>query len=110
MVRKTKKPKEKEDASLPDPEPVTKKKRKGDSGLIFKLVMLLTVVGIAVGAGAYFHKKQNEQPLGYEYFKKRGYDKIKTLGPPPEEPPKSSLEEDLEDAKVKAQRNIFLQD
>ena len=100
MVRKPKKPKE--EASLPDPEPVTKKKRKGDSGLIFKLVMLLTVVGIAVGVGAYFHKKQNEQPLGYEYFK--------TLGPPPKEPPKTSLEEDLEDAKVKAQRNIFLQD
>lgn len=108
MVRKTRKPTE--EAPLPDPAADTKKKRKGDSGLIFKLVMLLLVVGVAVAAGAYFHKKQNEQPLGYEYFKKRGYDKIKTLGPPPKEPPKTSLEEDLEDAKVKAQRNIFLQD
>jgi len=106
MLRKT--AKRKEETRLPDLSP--EKKPKEDAGLIFKLVMLLTLVGVAVAGGAYYHKKQNEQPLGYEYFKKRGYDKIKTLGPPPEEPPKSSLEEELEDAKVKAQRNIFLQD
>lgn len=93
-----------------DVKPHPKKKPEGNAGTIGKLMVLLAVVGAAVAGGAYFHKKQNEKPLGYEYFKKRGYDKINTLESEPKEPPKSPLEEDLEDAKAKAQRNIFLQD
>ncbi len=98
------KPKAQPDAAA-DEKPKGTRQTGGDKGLIVKLVVLLVVVVIAVSIGAYFHEKQSAEPLGYEYFKKRGYDKIKTLEPDPVETP-----EEEQDAKIKAQRNIFLQD
>jgi len=90
----------------PTPEEPSKPRRRAmsDTGLILKLVVMLVVVTTVVILGAYFHEQQNAEPLGYEYFKKRGYDKIPELEPNPE--PVNEQEE----ARIKAQRNIFLQD
>ena len=95
----------KEPAPTPRPTRSSLKSKEGELVSRMKLIIMLCIVGGLVAVGAVFHKKQEEKPLGYEYFKKRGYDKIKDLEPPAP-PPK----DDIEDAKIKAERNIFLQD
>lgn len=81
------------------------KSRESELAAHMKLIIMLCVVAGLVAVGVAFHKKQEEKPLGYEYFKKRGYDKIPELEPAAPEP-----KDEIEDAKIKAQRNIFLQD
>lgn len=99
MVRKTSK--SEDEIDLSEDQSHKEKRSDSESKAVVKLIVMLAIVGVAVTAGAIYHQKQSQEPLGYEYFKKRGYDKINTLDS--ETPPE-------EDAKTKAQRNIFLQD